>query len=156
MNASMRIQRPLAVALLAILSVGAMAPFAEAGNRHRRYRGHYVERRVVVRPVYRSVRVYPHARYTVWRSGHGPVIAGFLGGLFLGATIANAAPDGFYYWDPYCHRGFASLELYDAHCRRHAHQRVIEVVEGPDGCDPADVRGSDWDGDQDWDDEDDR
>jgi len=133
-----KVQRSLATTLLAVVAVGAIAPFAEASHRHRRYRGPvYVERRVVVRPVYRSVRVLrpaPYARYTVWHSGNGPVIAGFLGGLFLGATLTNAAPHGYVYWDPYCHRSFASLEVYDAHCRGSLHTEEIEVVEAPSGC----------------------
>ena len=133
MHARSRVQRIATAALLTSFVLGALAPAADA-KPHRRYRGPVIERRVVSRPVYRQVRVVrrPSARYTVWRSHRGPVIAGFLGGLFLGATLANAAPHGFVYWDSYCHRGFASLEVYDAHCRRHSHAHVIEVVEAPD------------------------
>lgn len=140
MKTLMKIRRPMAIAMLAILATASVAPFAEAGRKHRRYREVRVERRV--RPAYRSVRVVrrPHASYTVWRrSSHGPVIAGFLGGLFLGATLANAAPHGFTYWDPYCHRGFASLEVYYSHCSNHRHERQIEVVEVPYGHDSRDV-----------------
>jgi hypothetical protein len=152
MRTRSKLQRFLTVGLLAVIVTGTLAPLAQAHGRYRRYRGPVIERRVVVRPVYRSVRVVrrvPYARYTVWRSGRGPVVAGFLGGLFLGATLANAAPHGYVYWDSYCHRGFASLELYDAHCRRHSHEHEIQVVEGDDDPPPCD------DGDRGgWDDED--
>ena len=133
MRTGSSVQRLVSCALLTVFVFGAWTPAAEAGRR--RYRAPYIERRVIVRrPVYREVRVVrrPYARYTVWRSHRGPMIAGFLGGLFLGATLSNAAPHGFVYWDSYCHRGFASLEIYETHCRRHAHPHVIQVVEAPD------------------------
>jgi len=141
MKTLMTIRRPVTIALLAVVAAGALAPIADAGSRYRRYRGPRIERRVVVRPSYRVMPVrrrVSYARYTVWRSGRGPVIAGFLGGLFLGATLSNAAPRGFTYWDPYCHRGFASLERYDAHCRFHSHEREINVVEVRPGYDQDD------------------
>ncbi|HET9327056.1 MAG TPA: hypothetical protein VFQ05_09810 [Candidatus Eisenbacteria bacterium] len=139
-----RFQRLVTIAVMAAVVLGTVAPLAEAKKRHRRYKGRVVERRVVVerRPVYRSVRVVrhaPYARYTVWRSERGPVIAGFLGGLFLGATLSNAAPYGFVYWDSYCDRGFASLEMYDVHLRRHPHEHVIQVVEAPYGYESVDL-----------------
>ena len=154
MNTLTKIRRPVAIALLAMLATASVTPLAEAGRKNRRHRDRdvRVEHRVVVRPVerrvvvrrpHRAVRVVrrPHATYTVWRrSSHGEVIAGFLGGIFLGATLANAAPHGFTYWDPYCHRGFASLEVYYSHCSHHRHDRRIEVVEVPYGHDRGDVR----------------
>ena len=154
MNAPRTIRRPLAIAMLAVLVSSAVAPTAEASHRNRRYRGHAVERRVVVQPRVREVRAYrpvPRGSYTVWRSSRGPVFAGFLGGLFLGATLSNAAPDGFVYWDPYCHRGFASLDLYYQHCGGHRHARTIQVVEVADGHDWRDADCDDGGG---WDDED--
>jgi hypothetical protein len=109
----------------------------------------YVEQRVVrreARPVYRSRTVYrdvyrpsyrssyrhrsPYATYTVWRrSNSGAVFAGFVGGLFLGATLANAAPAGFAYYDPYCHDTFATLGAYYSHCGVHRHTRTVHVIE---------------------------
>ena len=158
MSLRSRLQRVVTVALMAAVVLGTLAPHAEAKHRHRRYKVRGAERRVVVveRPVYRSVRVVrqaPYASYTVWRSERGPVIAGFLGGLFLGATLTNAAPHGFVYWDSYCHRGFASLGLYDAHLRRHAHEHVIQVVEAPNGYESVDIHscrecGEDYWGDE--------
>lgn len=99
-----------------------------------------MERRVVLREHHA-----PCGRYAVWRSSRGPAIAGFLGGLFLGATLSHAAPSGFVYWDPYCHRGFASLELYEEHCERHAHGAEIDVVEAPPG---GDLEYGRWDRDR--------
>jgi hypothetical protein len=97
--------------------------------------------RVVERPVYRSYRTYrggyaPYGTYTVWRrSGSGAVFAGFVGGLFLGATLANACPVGFAYYDPYCHESFLTLSAYYSHCNHHHHARTIRVIEIADGYD---------------------
>jgi len=156
MHLTSRFQRPLAVAALAVITLTSVASLADARSRHRRFRGPVVVERRIVRPVYRPVRVYhraPYARYTVWRSERGPVIAGFLGGLYLGATLANAAPHGFVYWDAYCHRGFATLELYQAHCRRRAHEHVIQVVEAPYGYDRSDLHFCDQCDEEYWGDE---
>jgi hypothetical protein len=154
MKTILRLRRVMVGALIATMAIGALAPFAEAGHRKgRRYKGYTVERRVVVRPAYRTVvarRPVPYARYTVWRSNRGPVIAGFLGGLFLGATIANAAPAGYAYWDPYCHRSFASLDVYYSHSYGHHHDRVVHVIEVPDRCDWNDVHYCDRCDEQYW------
>ena len=158
MSIRSRLQRLVGIVLMAVIVLGTVAPLAEAKHRHRRYRPVVVERRVIVerRPVYRSVRVVrhaPYARYAVWRSEGGPVFAGFLGGLFLGATLSNAAPHGFVYWDSYCHRGFASLELYDVHLHRHVHEPVIQVVEAPVGYHSVDLHSCRGCGEEYWGDE---
>lgn len=133
----------------------------------------YVERQVVrreVRPVYRTRTVYrdayrpsyrhrsPYATYTVWRRGDsGAAFAGFVGGLFLGATLANAAPHGFAYYDPYCHDSFVSLNAYYSHCGHHHHARTVHVIEIPGGYDYDDYHYCDdcddyyWGGDHDCD-----
>lgn len=127
-------RRGITALLLAITIITSFASLAEAGRgRGRRYRGVHQPVRVVrhvYRPAYDRA---PHGSYTVWRSGSGAAIAGFVGGLFLGATLANAAPAGYAYWDPYCHRSFASLEIYDGHCRARHHQHSVNVIEIPDG-----------------------
>lgn len=123
--------RMIAVALLASLAIGTLAPAAWAGrgrgswNKHRRGP---VVRRVV--EVHRS-------------DSFVPAFAGFIGGLALGAAISNAhAYDGprvqahaaYYYWDPYCRVRYASLDAYGYHLRRgcdHPHRvRVISVSSG--------------------------
>ncbi len=151
MKTSSKLRRVGACALFGTIALGAVAASADAHPRYRRDR--VVETREVRvargwAPVYQRP---AYARYTVWRSDRGPLYAGFLGGLFLGATLRNTAPQGFVYWDPYCHRGFASLELYDAHCRSRSHEREIEVVEAPRGYDRGDCndQGGDQYGDED-------
>ena len=127
-------RRGVTALLLAIATTSSFASLAEAGHGGgRRYKSGYREVRVV-RHAYRPACVHgSRGSYTVWRSGSGSAVAGFIGGLFLGATLANAAPVGYAYWDPYCHYSFASLEIYDQHCRAQHHGRSINVIEVPDG-----------------------
>jgi hypothetical protein len=109
--------------LLAAIVLATVAPAAQADRRRVRYkypRGY--ETRVVTR------QYYPGSVYVVRRSSAGHAIAGFLGGLFLGATLAHAAPAGFYYYDPYCDERFVSLEFYGGHLRHHHHPRIIRVM----------------------------
>jgi hypothetical protein len=144
----------LAASLMAFLS-----PIAEAGHRERRYRGDVrVVRRVFApAPVVRFSGRPACGTYIVRRGGAGPVIAGFLGGLFLGASLASAAPDGYAYFDPYCHESFATLDLYYGHLCRHHHPRVVRVIEVESGRCIHSYRYHDgdwegWDGeDEDWD-----
>jgi len=129
---------------------GSRSYRTDGRRRGSRSRDVYVEKRVVrdVRPVYRSRTVYrdvyrpsyrhrsPYATYTVWRrSNSGAVFAGFVGGLFLGATLANAAPAGFAYYDPYCHDTFTTLGAYYSHCGGHRHSRTVHVIEIAHGYD---------------------
>jgi hypothetical protein len=118
---------------IAVLAA-TLAPAAEARRRgHDRYKpGPYREVKVVRHAPHRG---HGHGSvYVVRRSSAGPVIAGFLGGLFLGATLANAAPSGYEYYDPYCDADFASLEIYHAHLRRHHHPQVVRVIEVETGA----------------------
>ncbi len=136
--------------LVAAITLATVAPAAQADRRDRRYKG---------RDDRHSTRVVTHHHgpssvYVVRRSDAGPAIAGFLGGLFLGATLAHAAPDGFFYHDPYCDRRFVSLEIYRTHLRRHHHPRVVRVIERDSGhClhtwQYRDGGWHDWD-DRDW------
>jgi hypothetical protein len=81
-----------------------------------------------------------HSEYVVRHSDSGAIVAGFLGGLFLGAVLANQAPHGMVYYDPTCGRSFARLDLYESYCRyHHRYPRVVRVVEvypGYDHCAP--------------------
>jgi hypothetical protein len=136
--------------LLAAVVLAAVAPAAQADHRRdRRYKwaGPAYSTRVVTR--HHS----PGSVYIVRRSGAGPAIAGFLGGLFLGATLAHAAPAGFSYYDPYCDERFVSLEVYGAHLHHHHHPGIVRVIELDSGdCVRSyHYQDGDW---RDWHDED--
>lgn len=154
MTLSNRHTRWMAGALLAAIVLAMLAQAAQADDRRgRRYKGRVAscETRVITR--YHS----PGSVYVVRRSSAGPAIAGFLGGLFLGATLAHAAPDGFIYQDPYCDESFVSLEIYRAHLRHHHHPRVVRVIARDSGdCihtwQYRDGNWEDWDR-GDWDDD---
>jgi hypothetical protein len=110
----------MAVVLVVAMMTAMVAPAAMADrDRGRRYKGGY----------HRSNHRSHGSVYVVRRSSAGPAIAGFLGGLFLGAALAHAAPAGYAYSDPYCEERFVSLEIYRSHLHRHHHPRVIRVVE---------------------------
>ena len=154
MKLSIRHMRWMTGALVAAVVLATLAPAADADRRRgRRYKGWDAScnTRVVTR--YHS----PGSVYVVRRSNAGPAIAGFLGGLFLGATLAHAAPDGFLYHDPYCDESFVTLEIYRTHLRHHHHPRVVRVLERDSGdCvhtwHYSDGDWRDWDG-RDWDDD---
>ena len=152
MKPSIRFTRWMTAALVAAIVLATVAPAAQADRRHRRYKGGYQTR--VVHRQHGSGSVY-----IVRRSGAGPAIAGFLGGLFLGATLAHAAPAGYLYHDPYCDESFVSLEIYRSHLHSHHHPRVVRVLERDSGdCvrtyhySDGDWRDGDWDG-REWDDD---
>jgi hypothetical protein len=115
--------RWIAVVVLATVLVAGVAPVADADSRKKRWKK---GRQVHTRVVYRDH--HPSSTYIVRRSSAGPAIAGFLGGLFLGAALAHAAPAGYAYHDPYCGTRFTSLEVYRTHFHRHRHPGVIRVV----------------------------
>lgn len=118
-------QRIVTGLALAGILAATLAPAAEAGRRNHRYKERGHDRMVrYKRPHHGS-----GSTYVVRRSHAGPVIAGFIGGLFLGATLANGAPAGYSYYDPYCRERFASLDGYHSHLRRHRHPKVVRVVE---------------------------
>jgi len=130
MKPSIKHTRWMAGLLLAALVMATVAPAAEADHRRSRrykFRGPAYGTHVVTR--YHS----PGSVYIVRRSSAGPAIAGFLGGLFLGATLAHAAPDGFFYYDPYCDERFVSLEIYRTHLHHHHHPRIVRVIERDSG-----------------------
>ena len=130
MKPSMNQTRWMAGLLVVALLTALAAPAAQADHgRGRRYKGAApgYPTRVVTR--YHS----PGSVYVVRHSGAGPAIAGFLGGLFLGATLAHAAPDGFAYYDPYCEERFVSLEIYRAHLHHYHHPRIVRVIERDSG-----------------------
>jgi len=122
-----RQERWLAGLLIAGSALAAMAPLAEAGHGHgRRYRAPVVVRRAYDWDGARA----PRHIYVARGSGTAPALAGFFGGLILGAVLADGASPHVLYRDPYCHEDFASLEIYSSHCRAHAHARAWTVIEG--------------------------
>ena len=153
MKPSNRIARWTTGVLLAAFVMAAVAPAADASHRVRRYKGWDPACNTLVITRYQS----PGSVYIVRRSSAGPAIAGFLGGLFLGATLAHAAPDGFIYHDPYCDEDFVTLEIYRAHLHHYHHPRVVRVLERDGGACVhtwryQDGGWSDYD-DRDWDDD---
>lgn len=90
--------RLVAAALLASVSLATLAPAAQAGNGRggpKKYRkGEY--RQVDYRPRYSNGGSYGARRVVVHRSdGAGPAIAGFIGGLALGAILSNSQHDAY-------------------------------------------------------------
>jgi len=134
MNASFQYRRWLAGPLAAAMLIAAVAPAAYADHGHgKRYkRDKHISKHV--EHSYRGGHYDGGSVYVVRQSSAGPAIAGFLGGLFLGATIAHAAPAGYYYNDPYCHERFASLEIYRSHLYHHHHPRIVQVVSFSSGA----------------------
>jgi hypothetical protein len=129
LSPSIHTRRWVTGVLLAAIVMATVAPAAQADRRNKRYKPgkHGYPTRVVTR--YHS----PGSVYVVRRSRPGPIIAGFLGGLFLGATLARSAPAGYYYYDPYCGERFTSLEFYGTHRHRHSHPRIVRVIERDSG-----------------------
>ncbi len=110
--------RGISALLVAALATSLLAPAAEAGRR----------------------RPHRHGPVIIERHSDAGALFGFLGGLVLGAVIADArtAPPpacartyagGYDYHDPYCRLTFTSLERYEDHLARHRHPRTAEVVD---------------------------
>ena len=76
-------------------------------------------------------------------SSAGPVIAGIIGGLALGATLANAnqrdhcSPrayePAYSYYDPYCRESFASFDACASHERSCGHPKMIRMINASNG-----------------------
>jgi hypothetical protein len=143
------------VAVLALLTV---APAAEAGgrNKHRRHKQTYGERyrgHDNYRNRGRGRRVVEIRR----SSNAGPVIAGIIGGIALGAALSNHGnayvshgrayhrdrgdcgprrsyrSAGYSYYDPYCDARYESLDACSGHMRSCDHPRVIQKVRASSG-----------------------
>ena len=124
-------KRWTAAAAIAAVALATLAPAAEAGRKHVRYKGgRACSTPVVVAPVHRTVVV---ERYS---SPVAPVLAGLIGGFVLGATVAHAAPPvqvQYTYFDPYCDVYFGSIGRYDAHLSHYHHPRVVRVIDAGSG-----------------------
>jgi len=128
--------------LLACFTLTAAAPAAEAkGKESKRYKIHSVSVHRAHGPqrVHRGAwhRHRPSRVVEIRRSSELPALAGFLGGLLVGAVITQAssahdyaaAPPAYDYYDPYCRVSFGSLEAYQDHLGRHRHPGVVRVIE---------------------------
>lgn len=149
---------------VAIAAASAVSP--AAADRGRRYKGPggYGETRIV-----RRVLIPQGCSYAYYSRGSSatPAIAGFIGGLILGNVLAHAAPPPQayvtrvapdYYYDPYCHERFSSLDAYGEHLNHCSHPAWVRVMDGNSGrcvgervwqdgrwCDGTDDRGYDSD-----------
>jgi hypothetical protein len=155
------------VAVLALLTV---APAAEAGNgrgKQRRYKQSYGERyrghdgsrwsRNDDRG-HRGHRGRGRRVVEIHRSSNaGPVIAGIIGGIALGAALSNHGRShvrhdrgyhrdrgdcgprrsyrsaGYAYYDPYCDARYESLDACSGHMRSCDHPRLVQKVHASSG-----------------------
>lgn len=156
-----------ALTLLAAATLAASFATPAAADRGRRYKGVYgggdygprVQRVLVAGP-----------RFVYSRSSCGsPGLAGFIGGLVIGSAIAHAvtpapvycAPPPVpadYYFDPYCHRRFTSLDDYADHLDRCDHPSSVEIRDGRSGRQIGECywQGGRWHESSQWDDNDDQ
>ena len=153
MNFSTRNTKVIAFALTAVMALGTVAP-ALAGNGNGKGRGHGKKWRRGEVSEARSYggwnvrREYDGGRRSARYSGDGyarsyhrgssagPVFAGIIGGIAIGAILANRAHshepyqydhDDVYYVDPYCHKRYASLSVYAG--SGHHHPRHLRVYD---------------------------
>ncbi len=134
MKTPLPIQRTIAVLMLSVITLGSLAPVALAdrgGIPHWRNNG----------PRGREIRYAPQGWsggpvFVQRHSDAGPVLAGVVGGLILGAMLSHAQPAvqvHYSYWDPYGNAGFATFGECQDFIWRHDHPRVIRVIDDSDG-----------------------
>jgi len=116
-------RKVLAGMAVTILALATVAPFAEAGTyRRRTSNSDYYRGPVVIQ------RSYPSGgRYYRSGSNVGPVLAGFFGGLLLGAVLTNRS-NQVVYRDPYCDRDFYSRQAFVDHCNTYHRSREVRIV----------------------------
>lgn len=130
----------MAMLTLASLALTTVAPAADASHRGngRRWksRGSYASDYGYGRGGYRT-RVIEVRRSS---SCAGPTIAGFIGGVALGAALSSRpsqgydrydygyARDEYDYYDPYCGRRYDTLDACSAHYGSCGHRRVVTVI----------------------------
>lgn len=170
----------IAAVVLASFSVSLAAPAAEAGRhkgRRDKHGDHSYDSRGSDRgrgQCYRGSSGASRERVIqVRRSSDAlPALAGFIGGLVVGATLAVASerdvaysesqynrrnePD-YGYYDPYCRESYGSLSSCSSHMRGCDHPRVVQVIDRSSGeC--VDTyrwqRNAGWVNDDQWVDED--
>jgi hypothetical protein len=144
MGLDLRLSRGISIVLGAAVAAASLADpaLADHGRRYKGVGGSHDGGPRVVQRVYAS----PGRGYAYVSSGSygAPVLAGLIGGLVIGSVIAQAAappppaycppavPDDYYY-DPYCHERFWSLDAYEAHLDRHDHPAWVQVIDGGSG-----------------------
>lgn len=147
MKSSLKLRSAVAILMLGVFATSMVAPVAEAGH------GRGNSRRWKRAPVVREVRysspscAAPRVSYVRRHSDAGPILAGIVGGIVLGAALANAQPAvhaSYSYWDPYCETSYGSLSSYRSHIRGCGHPQVVRVIEVRSG-DP--VRDLCWQND---------
>jgi hypothetical protein len=132
MHLSTNIRRLTAAVLLGSFVLAASAPVAEAGNggKGRKYKRHH------------AARVHHTTHRTVVRHVHThdcgvPTLAGFVGGLIVGAAVSSAyaapppppPPPQYYYYDPYCDVRYSSIDACTPHFRACHHPRTVRVID---------------------------
>ncbi|MEO5618880.1 MAG: hypothetical protein ABIS67_14020 [Candidatus Eisenbacteria bacterium] len=130
-----------AVLMLGVIATTLLAPLAEAGHGRGNGRGNgrrWKHAPVVVREVHHSYPVHASTRvsYVRRQSNAGPILAGIVGGLVLGAALSHAQPSvraSYSYYDPYCEESYGSLERYRSHSRGCDHPQVVRVIEVSSG-----------------------
>ena len=159
MNSHPTVHRIITGSLSAILAVATLAPAAYAGHgwgQTQKFRRGDDCGRVFTRVTYvpRTEFEFRH------HSSGGSTLAGFIGGLAVGAILTNAtqqcatapprcapAPvyerqssycppprDDYSYEDPYCRERFSSLDLYLCHAKRNCHHALVaQVIDNRDG-----------------------
>src|SRR5215475_9356976 len=117
-------RKVLAGMAVTILALATVAPFAEAGTyRRRTSNSDYYRGPVVIQRSYPSYGRY----YYRSQSNVGPVLAGFFGGLLLGAVLTNRS-NQVVYRDPYCDRDFYSRQAFIDHCNQYHRSREVRIV----------------------------
>lgn len=138
MKRLLQIRRAAATLMLVVIATTFVAPLAEAGNGRGNGNGRRWKHAPVVREVHHSYPARParHVTYVRRHSDAGPILAGIVGGLVLGAVLSNAQTSvhaNYSYWDPYCEESYGSLERYRSHSRGCDHPQVVRVIEVSSG-----------------------
>jgi len=126
---------------VAVAAASFVSPAAADHGRRYKGPGGYGNPRVVRHVPISSGRGYV---YVSRGSCATPAIAGFIGGLIIGNALAHAAPppqaygphvapDYYYYYDPYCHERFSSLDAYADHLDHWGHPAWVRVTDGNSG-----------------------
>jgi hypothetical protein len=119
MNRPLSTSRWGAPLMTALLALAVTASGASAGDR-----GYHDGSG----PVVRVVAGFPiTGSYVLHRPVAGGFVCGSSGGVSFGFTLANVAPAGYVYYDPW-DRPIVSLSAYYAHCRRMHLPYVVRVA----------------------------